>query len=62
MTALGAETVERTFSAVGRYLTGLPDPETHEAGRQDLGDFRQAVVRALSTSSFSHHGKLAEMR
>ncbi len=45
MTALGAGTVERTFSAVGRYLTGLPGPETHEAGRQDFGDFGQALGR-----------------
>jgi hypothetical protein len=43
MTALVGGTVERTFSAVGRYLTGLPGPKTHQAGRQDLGDFVEAV-------------------
>ena len=35
MTALVGGTVERTFS-IGRKRTGLPRPETHEAGRQDL--------------------------
>jgi hypothetical protein len=38
MTALVAETVERTFSAVGRFFTGLPVRETREAGGQNLSD------------------------
>jgi hypothetical protein len=43
MTALVGGTVERTFSAVGRYLTGLSGAKTHEAGRQYLGDFVEVV-------------------
>jgi hypothetical protein len=31
--------VERNFSAVGRFLTGLLAPKTHEARCQDLGNF-----------------------
>ncbi len=48
MTALVVGTVERTFSTVGRYLTGLPGPQTHEAGRQDIGDFGQMCGGRLS--------------
>src|SRR5262249_51562562 len=42
MTALVSDTVERTFSGVGRFLTGLPGSKTHEAGRQDLGELVEA--------------------
>jgi len=61
MTALGADTVERTFSAVGRYLTGLPGPQTHEAGRQNLGDLVEAPSRGLAIRCYRHCGKLAEI-
>jgi len=33
MTAPVPVEVDRTFSEVGRYLTGLSGPETHEPGR-----------------------------
>ena len=36
MTALVGREVERTFSGVARYLTGLASTETHKAGRQDV--------------------------
>jgi hypothetical protein len=36
MTALVGREVERTFSGVTRYLTGLSSTETHKAGRQDV--------------------------
>jgi hypothetical protein len=36
MTALVGREVERTFSGVARYLTGLASTETHKAGRQDF--------------------------
>jgi hypothetical protein len=38
MTALVGREVERTFSGVARYLTGLASTETHEASRQNLGN------------------------
>jgi hypothetical protein len=38
MTASVGREVERTFSGVVRYLTGLTRPQTHEAGRQNVGD------------------------
>lgn len=38
MHALGGGQVERTLSAVGRYRTGLPGPESHEPGGEDLSD------------------------
>jgi hypothetical protein len=38
MTASVGREVERTFSGVARYLTGLASTETHEAGGQDVGD------------------------
>jgi hypothetical protein len=44
MTALVPREVDRTFSAVSRYLTGLPGPKTHEPGRQNLGDFGEALA------------------
>lgn len=48
MTALGRREVKRTFSAVARELTGLSGAETHEAERQQLGDFGQPfMVRTL---------------
>jgi hypothetical protein len=37
MTALVGRKVERTFSGLARYLTGLASTETHEASRQDVG-------------------------
>jgi hypothetical protein len=38
MTALVGREVERTFSGVARYLTGLASTETHEASGQNVGD------------------------
>ena len=43
MTALVVGTVEQTFSTVRRYLTGLSRLETHEPGRQNPGDFGDAL-------------------
>jgi hypothetical protein len=37
MTALVGQEVERTFSGVARYLTGLASTETHEASGQNVG-------------------------
>ena len=61
MTALGGDTVERTFSAVGRYSAGLPGPKTHEAGGQDLGDFSDPFVRLKDIWCNSHCGKMNEI-
>jgi hypothetical protein len=36
--------VDRISSEVGRYLTGLPAWKTHEPGRQNLGDFGEALA------------------
>jgi hypothetical protein len=47
MTALVPRQVDRTFSEVGRFSTGLPGPETHEARRQDFANLREAFVRPL---------------
>ncbi len=44
MTALVGGTVERTFSGVGRKRCGLPSPQPHEAGGQDLGDLVEPLV------------------
>ena len=60
MTALGAGTVERTFSAVGRYSAGLPGPKTHEAGGQDLGDFGEALGWVFVVCTDSHCCRLNE--
>jgi hypothetical protein len=43
MTALIGGTVERTFSMIGSFLTGLPGQHTHEAGCKDFGYFGQAL-------------------
>jgi hypothetical protein len=44
MTALIGGTVERTFSMIGSFLTGLPGAKTHEARGQDLSDLGQTAV------------------
>jgi hypothetical protein len=44
MNALVPREVDRTFSAVGRYLTGLPGKEPHEPGRQDFPNLGKALV------------------
>jgi hypothetical protein len=44
MTALIGGTVERTFSMIANFLTGLPGAKTHEARGQDLGDLGQTAV------------------
>lgn len=41
MTALVPREVERTFSNVDRFCTGLAGRETHQPDRQDLGQFGQ---------------------
>jgi hypothetical protein len=46
MTALGRREVKRTFSSLGQETAGLPRPETHEAGRQDRGDFGNSLSRS----------------
>jgi hypothetical protein len=38
MTASVGREIERTFSRVARYLTGLASTEAHKAGRQNIGD------------------------
>ena len=38
MTASVGREIERTFSRVARYLTGLASTEAHKAGRQNLSD------------------------
>jgi hypothetical protein len=38
MTALVGREVERTFSGVARYLTGLASTEAHKGGRQNVSD------------------------
>lgn len=45
MTALVRQDVNRTFSANGANFTGLPRRGTHEAGRQDFGEFGKALLR-----------------
>jgi hypothetical protein len=44
MTALGDREVKRTFSALCAKFTGLPRRNTHEPGRQDFGEFGNAIV------------------
>jgi hypothetical protein len=54
---------ERIFSTVSRYFAGLPGPKTHEAGRQDFGDFGKALSRVFwMRSCGSHCGRLNEKR
>jgi hypothetical protein len=42
MTALGSREVERSFSVLAFFSTGLPDPNTNEAGGQDFSDLANA--------------------
>lgn len=44
MTALIGVRVERTFSMIGSFLTGLWGEKTHEARGQDLGDLGQTAA------------------
>jgi hypothetical protein len=44
MTALIGGRVERTFSMIGSFLTGLPGVKTHQPCGQDLGDLGQTAV------------------
>jgi hypothetical protein len=55
MTALVPREVDRTFSEVRRFWTGLPGPETHEAGRQDFGDFGEAFGCGLWKPGRCHY-------
>lgn len=41
MTALVWRKVKRTFSEILGHSTGLPRLKTHEAGRQDFGEFNE---------------------
>jgi hypothetical protein len=41
-------TVERTIGVDGRILTGLSALKTQKAGRQNGGDFGQAVSKILN--------------
>jgi hypothetical protein len=43
MTALAGRDVKRIFSAVDANFAGLPSQKTHEAGRQDFGDFAEVL-------------------
>ena len=42
MTALLADTVQRTFSGLGRKFTGLPCLKTHEPERQNFANLGNA--------------------
>jgi hypothetical protein len=46
MTALAGREVDRTFSAVRRYSTGLPGLKTHEPGREDFPELGQPITRS----------------
>lgn len=61
MTALVGDTVERTFSEVARFSTGLPGLKTHEPGGQDFGDFRERRVRRGSRVDGIHPGRLKQI-
>ncbi len=43
MTALAGREVKRTFSYSSQLRTGLPRPDTHQAERQQIGEFGKAV-------------------
>ena len=60
MTALVPREVERTFSGVGGLLTGLPPRKTHEAGRQNVGEFAQSRFGIGMLQRHLHNGRLDE--
>jgi hypothetical protein len=45
MTAKNPLAVERTIGFRGRIWTGLSAPKTQKAGRQNVGDFGEVVMR-----------------
>src|SRR5829696_7731411 len=57
MTALTSGHIQRIFSSVGRYSTGLLGSKTHEAS-QDFGDLSETVSGGFRNVWCRHCGRL----
>lgn len=62
MTALVGREVERTFSTVCRFWTGLPGGKTHQPGREDLPDLGEARSAVIARVNSRHARKLTQPR